>query len=126
MPRKGYQTKIATSPSLRDVVRELDAYHALMPDLLQRIESAASDTMVTRAELLRDYGFTASALRMLEKTKQLVPERQPGRRAMYDLRKALKFRAVQPAIVDARYVRTTRKHANITTVNREYWARMTD
>ena len=123
--KKGYQPAISRSNELKILVGELGAYSDLIPELLSRVDAATAGLKVTKAELKRDYSFTASALRLLAKTKQLSPASSSGR-PVYALDKALRIRLLQPWVVTTRNVRTRRKHANITTIYRDVVNRMTE
>lgn len=126
MSKRGYKPAIEESEELRKTVSDLDAYFDLGAELLQRINGAAGGRRVTRAELKRDFGFTNSALRLLEKSRQLRAAGYSGTRPIYDLTKALRIRVLQAGVVAARHVKTKRKHSNITTVYREYLDRITE
>jgi len=126
MARRGYVPALEGSDELRGALGELNAYSELIPELLKRVDDVAGERTVTRAELKRDFGFTESGLRILERTRQLVPSRRNGSRPVFVLGRALRIRVLQPGLVTAKGIRTVRKHANITTVHREVLARLTE
>jgi len=108
------------------IIDEVNAFADLIPDLLRQVDSVAGDRLITRAELKRDIGYSDSAIRLLEKTGQLSVVRTHGGRRQYKLAQVLAFRILQPGLKYASRIHTVRKHVNITTVNREFWKRITD
>jgi len=125
MKKRGYRPAIGRSGALQCLVGELRAYSDLIPELLTKVEAATRGFKVTKAELKRDFGFSASALRLLERSGQLRPLSSGGR-PTYRLDKALRIRVLQPWVVTTRNVRTRRKHANITSIYRDVVNRMTE
>lgn len=125
--KKGYKTAISQSKELSAVINDLNAFSELVPELLKRIDDCAEPPWVTRAELKRDFGYTDLALRLLQKSKRLVPVPvDGGSRPMYDLAKALRIRVVEPGVLLAKRIRTVRKNQNITSIYREYQDKLTE
>lgn len=125
MARRGYKPA-AQRNEVQDIIAEVNAFAELVPELLTRIEDVCGDRLVTRTELKRDFGYSDSAIRLLEKTRQIKATFSDGGRTMYRLSQALAFRILQPGLAYSKHIRTVRKHANITTVHREFWSKITD
>lgn len=126
MNKRGYIPAICGSEDLKSLVDNLNAYDDLKDELLGCIDRVARGCRVTRTELKRDYGFTSSSLRLLEKNKQLIPITNSSQRETFDLAKALKIRVLQSGILAAKHIRTTRKHNNIVTIYRDYFNKITE
>jgi hypothetical protein len=126
MNKRGYKSVIHGSRELLYLVANINAHEEIIADLIEAIDEVAIDRSVTKTELIRDYGFTNSSLRLLEKNKQLIPSSIPNKRKKYDLAKALKIRVLQPWILAAKHVRTNKKHTNIVTIYRNCFNKITD
>ena len=124
--RKGYQSVINESVNIKRLAGDLRAHEDISRELLRSVEKFATGVRVTATELKRDFGFTATGLRLLEKNRQLVPVAVSGERRTYDLAKALKVRVLQLGIAKLGRVRTTRKHSNIVTIYREFLNKVGD
>lgn len=78
--KKGYKSAISQSKELQAILKDLNAFSGFIPELLNGIDVVAGSHRVTRVELKRDFGYSESALRLLEKTKQLLPINGGGSR----------------------------------------------
>ncbi len=116
--KKGYHPAVSSNSKLSALIRDLKSIEDLRGELFERIQTCPS-RRITRAELRRDLGFTNSALRLLEKSKWLVPEGTGRERRTYSLQTVLRFAIQFPGFVMVPSVRTVRKHVNITTILRE-------
>ncbi len=121
--KKGYRPAVCESSDIKCLVEDLGAWKELGSEILERIDSLPR-RHVTATELKRDFGFTDSSLRFLERSGWLSPTCSRRKRKAYDLLRALRMAAKLPGIVSIERVRTRRKHTNIVTVQHEVLARI--
>lgn len=124
MKKRGYKSAVHT-PEVEKVILEVNAYSDFIPELIEKINKAIGLRQVTKAELKRDFRFTDSALRLLEKNKLLVPTLVADKRPTYDLAKALKIRVLFAGHTIAKNLRMKKKRANITSISKDWFNKVT-
>lgn len=110
---------------VKNLVDDLTAYGEIGSGLLKNIDMIADGVHVTKSELKRDYGFTDSSLRLLERMKLLNSTSNFGERKSYDLAQALRIRVFISGALEAKHLRTIRKHDNIWTIFRGHFLKLT-
>ena len=86
--RRGYVPAVAASDQLAKLADDLAALDEMQQETARKIGSIA-ERQVTHLELRRDWGFTASALDLLDKLRWLCATRTDGRKGKrYNLRNA--------------------------------------
>jgi hypothetical protein len=117
MRKRGYQPA-KSHKDIAPVLAECKALTDLEMELQKRIASLP-ERRITRAELVRDLGYTRSGLRVFGRMKLLAPEPDSDRRKTYSLREALVIRTRFGGYASASRLRVVRKHANVTTVAKD-------
>lgn len=124
--KRGYKPLITASMEIKNLIDNLNAHDENIVELLEVIDIVGKDHFVTKTELIRDFGFTSSSIRLLERNKQIAPRLESNQRKTYDLAKALRIRVLQPGLLAAKNVKTIRKHNRINTILRDYLNKITD
>lgn len=118
---RGYRTAVSSNPAVESIVDELQTIREFRQELLTKL-AVVPNRGISRAELMRDFGFTRSGIRMLEQAKWLVARGTQGRRQTYDLHEAIRAAAEFPGFAHAPQVRLVRKRERITTVMKQtFW-----
>jgi len=121
--KKGYRPVLERSEKARDLRDDIRALEELKGELLETIQTLAP-RRVTRAELLRDWGFTRAALSFLERAGWLTSDSRRGYRKTYDFQEVMRLVLLLPALKTVCSIRLRRKYGNIVSVQRDVVTRI--
>ncbi len=113
--KTGYKNVCESHPAAAALATDGKAF---MESLLEQIEKLP-ERRVTRTELVRDFGFTPSGLKVAEAERWLSPRPDGGTRKVYDLKEAMRFLILFAGFAKAPQTRVIRKFARIQTVARQ-------
>ncbi len=117
--KRGYKPAVKCSPEMSNFAQNLAAHRDIGRDLLDSIE-LIQPRFVTQVELIRDWGFSRSGIRLLKKLRWITPVKINGSdRQYFALHEVIRLNIEIPGLVDAPTMRTTRKSGNIIGVLRD-------